>query len=445
MSTPRIKAREEDIYEVSSWEKRSPKRKTNVSLFCSLDGADQLATTDTTKAVRACVPTEAAVDVNIERVHKRSLSGNSDHSYIMFEPVKEEDVPLYQFYERNIKERISFCRSPKSLSPVMWCGIPESAYANDSGSRPSQLSVVEQLSPDAQDLKMLWCELPEVKESGILERISAQELKLQEAIFDFIQSQASYIRSLKVLYENFIKIPEFSDFESSSCVLSKHEHDVLFSDIVQIKAVSKSLMSEIATRWKDGILIPDICDIIHRHAVLPTFLEYVKYCKNRVYQERTLKELKETRLCFLEVLRKLESNPVCQGLSLESFLFLPMQHIARLPLLLDNIFRWLVPDSPSYGICKSALEAIHKVFVECNEEARKMERLEEMFVLQRQLEFKDCKVIPLISASRWLLKKGELLKLEFDKKTFGRSNRCLRIPIYVFLFNDMLIISKKEK
>ncbi|GFQ75467.1 ephexin-1 [Trichonephila clavata] len=407
--------------------------------------SDQLATPESVKN-KSCAPSEAIVDVVVEKVHKRSPSGNSEHTYIMFRPVKEEDVPLYQFYERNIKERVSFCRTPKSLSPVMWSTAPENSSMNDSGSKSvmPQLSVVEQLSPDAQDMKMLWCELTEVKESGILERISAQELKLQEAIFEFIQSQASYMRSLRVLHEHFIRTPEFSDFESSSCVLSKHEHDVLFSDIIGIKEVTKRLISEISERWNDNILIPDICDIIHHHSVLPSSSVYVKYCSNRVYQEKTLKELKEIRPCFLEVLRKLESNPACQGLSLESFLFLPMQHISRLPLLLDNIFRWLVPESPSFGTCKSALEAIHKVFVECNEGARKMERLEEMFALQRQLEFKECKVIPLISASRWLLKKGELMKLEFDKKTFGRSNRCIRVPIYIFLFNDLLIVTKKK-
>ncbi|KAG8181465.1 hypothetical protein JTE90_017526 [Oedothorax gibbosus] len=408
--------------------------------------ADQLQFSEPAKSNRAPAQNGGVVDVSVERVHKRSLSGNSDHSYILFETVKEEDVPLYQFYERNIKERVSFCRSPKSLSPIMWSAAPDSGHCSDSAARSpvSQLSVVEQLSPDAQDMKMLWCELPEVKDSGILERISAQELKLQEAIFEFIQSQASYIRSLKVLYENFIRTSEFSDFESSSCVLSKHEHDVLFSDIIRVKENSERLLCELTARWSDGILIPDVCDIIHHHAILPTFSVYVRYCSNRVYQERTLKELKETRMCFLEVLRKLEINPVCQGLSLESFLFLPMQHISRLPLLLDNIFRWLVPDSPSYGICKSALEAVHKTFMQCNEGARKMERLEEMFVLNKQLEFKECKVIPLISASRWLLKKGELVKLEFDKKTFGRSNRCVRVPIYIFLFNDLLVVTKKK-
>ncbi|XP_054720344.1 rho guanine nucleotide exchange factor 26-like isoform X2 [Uloborus diversus] len=409
--------------------------------------SDQLQTSNIRKTKTSISSDSAgAVDVIVERVHRRPSIGDSDHSYILFQPIKEEEVPLYQFYERNIKERVSFCRSPSSLSPVMWSSLPESSCSPDNSVKliKPQFSVVEQLSPDAKDMKMLWCELPEVKESGILERISAQELKLQEATFEFIQSQASYIRSLKVLFENFIKTPEFSGIESSTCVLSKHEHDVLFSDIIRVKEVSESLMGDLTRRWSDDILIPDVCDIIFRHATMPSFSVYVKYCSNRVYQERTLKELKETRLCFLEVLQKLESNPACQGLSLESFLFLPMQHIARLPLLLDNIFRWLVPDSPSYGVCKMALEAVHKVFMECNEGARKMERLEEMFVLNKQLEFKECKVIPLISASRWLLKKGEIMKLEFDKKTFGRSSRCVRVPVYIFLFNDLLVVTKRK-
>nr|XP_042909467.1 uncharacterized protein LOC107442238 [Parasteatoda tepidariorum] len=241
--------------------------------------ADELESVEFPKQRKTSLP--GIVDVSVERVCRHS--GNSEHTYILFTPIKEDQVPLYQFYERNVKERVSFCRSgSKNLSPIMW--IPE---ASSSEAKSPQLSVVEQLSPEAADIKMLWCELPEVKESGILERISAQELKLQEGIFEFIQSQASYVRSLKVLYENFIQAPEFSS------VLSKHEQDVLFSDIIHLKEVSDRILYDVTARWGDSILIPDICDIILHHAQLPSFSIYVKYCSNRVYQERTLKELKD--------------------------------------------------------------------------------------------------------------------------------------------------------
>ncbi|CAJ0958557.1 unnamed protein product [Ranitomeya imitator] len=77
----------------------------------------------------------------------------------------------------------------------------------------------------------------------------------------------------------------------------------------------------------------------------------------------------------------------------------------------------------------------------CNEGARKMERTEQMYTLQTQLEFGKIKPFPLISASRWLLKRGELGLVEeggIFRKGFGRTF-C-----YLFLFNDVLIMTKKK-
>lgn len=70
-----------------------------------------------------------------------------------------------------------------------------------------------------------------------------------------------------------------------------------------------------------------------------------------------------------------------------------------------------------------------------------MERTEQMYTLQTQLEFGKIKPFPLISASRWLLKRGELLLMEESgifRKGFGRPY------YYLFLFNDVLIITKKK-
>ena len=63
----------------------------------------------------------------------------------------------------------------------------------------------------------------------------------------------------------------------------------------------------------------------------------------------------------MEVLRELESSPVCQSLAMHSFLMLPMQRITRLPLLLDAIFNRLNSDSQEYLPCKEALHTLNKV------------------------------------------------------------------------------------
>jgi neuronal guanine nucleotide exchange factor len=88
---------------------------------------------------------------------------------------------------------------------------------------------------------------------------------------------------------------------------------------------------------------------------------------------------------------------------------------------------------------------------ECNEGARKMERLEELLVLSRQLDFgAGVKALPLMSASRWLVKRGQLTRLLWkESDTMKRAgglgkSRPHKQPLHLFLFTDVLIITKKK-
>ncbi|XP_045117312.1 rho guanine nucleotide exchange factor 16-like isoform X2 [Portunus trituberculatus] len=142
----------------------------------------------------------------------------------------------------------------------------------------------------------------------------------------------------------------------------------------------------------------------------------------------------------------LESSPVCQSLAMHSFLMLPMQRITRLPLLVDAIFHRLEHNTPIWHEYKVALATLTKIVAECNEGARRMERMEEMLILSRQLDFREVKAIPLISASRWLVKKGDLTRLTWrendGKLTFGK--RISKCTLHFFLFTDLLVVTKKK-
>ena len=85
---------------------------------------------------------------------------------------------------------------------------------------------------------------------------------------------------------------------------------------------------------------------------------------------------------------------------------------------------------------------------ECNESARNMERMEEMLILSQQLDFREVKAVPLISASRWLVKRGDAVRIWWKdnaeaKLTFGR--RINRQNHFFFLFTDLLVIGKKKR
>lgn len=78
----------------------------------------------------------------------------------------------------------------------------------------------------------------------------------------------------------------------------------------------------------------------------------------------------------MEIVSQLEANPMCQSLSLHSFLMLPMQRITRMPLLLDAVLSKMDPltDSDEYKTYQITLATLNKVstvissFIECKKQ-----------------------------------------------------------------------------
>ncbi|XP_004075667.1 rho guanine nucleotide exchange factor 26 [Oryzias latipes] len=281
-------------------------------------------------------------------------------------------------------------------------------------------------------LRTTWSQLTVVKKSGLSEKLSQEERKRQEAIFELISSEHSYFHSLEILIRLFKDSAELRE------TMSKMQHHHLFSNISDVCEASKEFFKELEERHEKNIVISDISDIVCKHAQ-SNFDPFITYCSNEVYQQRTLQKLLSTNPTFKEVLTKIEAHPDCRNLPMISFLILPMQRITRLPLLMDTICQKTPKTSRQYEDCKTALQEISKVVRKCNEGARTMERTEMLCTINSQLEFK-IKPFPLISSSRWMVKRGEVTSLVegvFLKRT-------TRQHLYLLLFNDVLIITRKK-
>ncbi|XP_037830030.1 rho guanine nucleotide exchange factor 26 isoform X2 [Kryptolebias marmoratus] len=291
-------------------------------------------------------------------------------------------------------------------------------------------SIVVQYRP----IRTSWSQLSVVKKSGLAEHLSQEERKRQEAIFEVISSEHSYLHSLEILIRMFKNSSELRE------AMTKTEHHHLFSNISDVLEASKKFFTELEERHQQNIVIDDISDIVWKHAE-SNFDPYVKYCSNEVYQQRTLQKLVSKNPAFKEVLTRIEGHPDCKNLPMISFLILPMQRITRLPLLMDTICQKTPKDSARYEECKRTLQAVSKVVRKCNEGARTMERTEMMYTINSQLEFK-IKPFPLVSSSRWMVKRGELTTFVGDSGIFLK--RTSRHQVYFFLFNDVLIITRKK-
>uniref|UniRef100_A0A8C1VDG0 Rho guanine nucleotide exchange factor 26 n=1 Tax=Cyprinus carpio TaxID=7962 RepID=A0A8C1VDG0_CYPCA len=273
-----------------------------------------------------------------------------------------------------------------------------------------------------------------VKKSGKFEMLSQEEQKRQEAIFEVISSEHSYLHSLEILVRLFKNSHELSE------TINKTDHHHLFSNIVDVCEASKKFFKELEDRHQQNIVINDISDIVIRHTQ-SNFDPYVTYCSNEVYQQRTLQRLLNKSPSFKEVLTRIEAHPDCRNLPMISFLILPMQRVTRLPLLMDTICQKTPKDSTPYEACKNAMHVVSKLVRKCNEGARTMERTEMMYTINSQLEFK-IKPFPLVSSSRWMVKRGELTAFVEENGIFSKKKS--RQQVYFFLFNDVLIVTRKK-
>ncbi|KAL0973521.1 hypothetical protein UPYG_G00205240 [Umbra pygmaea] len=283
-------------------------------------------------------------------------------------------------------------------------------------------------------IRTSWSQLSVVRKSGLYDKLSQEQRKRQEAIFELISSEHSYLHSLEILIRMFKNSSELSN------TMTKTEHHHLFSNITDVCEASKKFFKELEEMHHQNIIIDDISGIVFRHAQA-NFDPYITYCSNEVYQQRTLQRLISKSPAFKEVLTRIEAHPDCRNLPMISFLILPMQRVTRLPLLMDVICQKAPKDSTQYESCKMALQAISKVVRKCNEGARTMERTEMMYTINSQLEFK-IKPFPLVSSSRWMVKRGELTAFTEENGIF--SKKTSRQHVYFFLFNDVLILTKKK-
>uniref|UniRef100_A0A1I7T4D7 DH domain-containing protein n=1 Tax=Caenorhabditis tropicalis TaxID=1561998 RepID=A0A1I7T4D7_9PELO len=380
----------------------------------------------------------------MEAVVDGEIPCKDEESNVKMEEIKEEPVELPVIPEVIALKPTT--RRESSISSDSGRGADcsttsASAFTSNTSMRRDRLVGTSNFGSQ----RSLWCELPEVKAAGLLEKLDDVCKLRQEAYFEVITSEASYLRSLNVLITHFMASPQMLGSKSALSVLSDSDRKHLFSNIFAVRDCSERLLCDLETRLEENLILDDICDILSMHFE-KYFEVYIKYCSNQVYQDRTLRRLKSENPGFLSAVQRLEEHKQCQGLDMRSFLMLPMQRITRYPLLLYAILDRIPSTDERYKTATDALTSSNRVVRDCNEGARRMERTEQLLDIDRRLIYKDAdlKRIPLVSNSRYLVKKGVLTQLVERRSSNILQSRQKARTLHVFLFSDMIMITKKK-
>lgn len=337
---------------------------------------------------------------------------------------------LYQEYRDSSKQQeIEQRRQAESLSP---CEVRRSG-SDPTPASPPALQL--QLRNSTHSLS-LWQNLEVVQNSGLLDTLPQREVIMQEAMFELVTSEASYYKSLEILETHFLRNPTLIN------TLSQSDMHFLFSNIEGVMKASERFLMDLEHRIEENILISDVCDVVFHHAV-EHFSVFISYVINQNYQEKNYRRILEGNQAFREVMETLEKHPRVRGLTFTSFLILPFQRITRLKLLVQNILKKAEEGSEREANAIKAHQRLEQIVKECNEGVRKMGRTEELISIEKTLEFKS-KSIPIISHSRWLLKKGEVQLMSGPKSTRTTKGKKLYQPVFLFLFNNLLLITKRN-
>ncbi|XP_048222144.1 rho guanine nucleotide exchange factor 15 isoform X1 [Perognathus longimembris pacificus] len=351
----------------------------------------------------------------MERRDEEGLEGLKEQNWEL--PLQDE--PLYQTYRAAV------------LSEELW-GVGEDG--NPSPANPGDAPTFARL-PGPRNT--LWQELPAVRASGLLETLSPQERRMQESLFEVVTSEASYLRSLRLLTDTFVLSQALRD------TLTPRDHHTLFSNVQRVQSVSERFLGTLLSRVRSSPHISDLCDVVHVHAVGP-FSVYVDYVRNQQYQEETYSRLMDTNMRFSAELRRLQSLPKCERLPLPSFLLLPFQRITRLRMLLQNILHQTEEGSNRHENAQKALGAVSKIIERCSAEVGRMKQTEELIRLTQRLRFHKVKALPLVSWSRRLELQGELTELGGRKGGVLFTSRPRFTPLCLLLFSDLLLITQPK-
>ncbi|XP_049424475.1 rho guanine nucleotide exchange factor 15 [Epinephelus fuscoguttatus] len=347
-----------------------------------------------------------------------------------------QDEPLYQTYRATVitKEirRQTVCRniSKTSADYAMDWTARQSGTGTATGNGAPRSSPVP-----TPGQSTLWQDLPAVREAGVLEQLTPEQCKYQESMFEVLTSEASYLRSLRVLTEHFL---DSRELEETMIIRDKK---TLFSNILRVREVSERFLKDLEDRIFKDLVFPDICDIIHYHAQ-HNFPAYIDYVRNQIYQEKIYTSLMKNNSQFASVITRLQESPQCQRLPFMSFLLLPFQRITRIKMLIENILKRTKERTNEEQTASKALASVSKIIDECNTQVGKMRQMEELIHVSQTLEFDKLRAIPIISQTRYLEKKGELQEMSKGGTLFNM--RAKFIPVYLFLFNDLLIIAAKK-
>ncbi|KAL7749232.1 RHO1 GDP-GTP exchange protein 2 [Sorochytrium milnesiophthora] len=269
----------------------------------------------------------------------------------------------------------------------------------------------------------------------IVDAVSADEVKRQEAIFELITSEEQYVDDLFLVEKLFMK-PLVAQQLLSTPQASREFVQLVFSNILQIRDIHRRISNKLLARQNQKWVVDQVGDVLLEFLQL---LEkpYVQYGEQQPWGKYHLEMEVAVNPNLAQFLAEAERRPEARRLPIQSFLNRPTTRLARYPLLLEAIMKRTPPDHPDQAGLQTAVDCIKRILGAINQVAGKADNRVRLTTLNDHLVFKGTEeqTLSLLDPGRRLLRDGL-----FKRKTTQSTEQ-----IHVFLTDSCLLFTKKKK
>ncbi|XP_043857114.1 rho guanine nucleotide exchange factor 11 isoform X4 [Dromiciops gliroides] len=297
-----------------------------------------------------------------------------------------------------------------------------------------QLSDLEP-EPDAQN----W---QHTVGKDVVAGLSQREIDRQEVINELFVTEASHLRTLRVLDLIFYQRMKKEN------LMPREELARLFPNLPELIEIHNSWCEAMKKLREEGPVIKEISDLMlarfdgaAREELQQVAAQFCSYQSIALELIKT-KQRKESR--FQLFMQEAESNPQCRRLQLKDLIISEMQRLTKYPLLLENIIKYTDGSSSEYQKLCRARDQCREILKYVNEAVKQTENRQRLESYQKRLD-----TTSLERASNPLAAEFKSLDLTTRRMIHEgpltwRISKDKTVDLHVLLLEDLLVLLQKQ-
>ncbi|CAJ1084484.1 pleckstrin homology domain-containing family G member 5 isoform X1 [Xyrichtys novacula] len=292
------------------------------------------------------------------------------------------------------------------------------------------------------------------------ETLTRRQFHQQEAIWELLQTEATYIKKLRVITDLFLC--GLLNLQESG-LLTEVEPAKLFSNIQEIVRLHTSLWNQVMLpvleKARQARALLDPTDLHHGFRTFGTrFKPYIRYCMEEEGCMEYMRTLHRDNELFRTYVTWAETYKQCNRLKLADMLAKPHQRLTKYPLLLKSVLK--KTDEPSArDIVNSMVAAVEGFINSVDSQMRQRQEQQKLATISARIDsyeavegsseevekiLKEYNRFDLMAPMRGTSPE-ETRQLHLEGALRMKEGKDSRMDVHCVLFTDLLLITKPVK